>query len=258
MRVTIAGLMLVVAVCALGAAAIKYSSNGIADTVFTLALCAVIYGASEALFDQPGPSRAFWRGFALFGGIYLALCFAPGFTTAVRPLLLTTRLLQGVETYVGGAEPSILLLYSLEPIFQSTVGSATPPPSQTLFVGGSASVSTPIVFAAFDAFERTGHGLLSLAFAFLGGFLARRRLQMTCRAGFQPSPSETRIGRLKPALPEMTKTPSPERPRFFLLNFSARCGEVSGEEVFSTLPVVARSNGRGLYCSAHEDDGLVP
>ena len=102
-RFSIAGLMIVVLFCAVGAAALRSSSGLWADVLFTLTL-AMLGVAILGLAYRRGARRASWAGFALFGGGYLLACFGPWFATEVRPHLATTPLLGYLRSRIGPAE----------------------------------------------------------------------------------------------------------------------------------------------------------
>jgi hypothetical protein len=82
-RISIAGLMGVVAVAALGSAGLRYSSEAWAGLVLLVTCGALLLGVVGALCREPH-ERAWWLGFALFGAGYLALAHATAFSP--RPL----------------------------------------------------------------------------------------------------------------------------------------------------------------------------
>ena len=71
-RTSIARLMGAVLVAAIGSAALRNSSEGWAGAMLLVTCGAVLLAAAGALNRAPG-ERAWWLGFALFGGGYLAL-----------------------------------------------------------------------------------------------------------------------------------------------------------------------------------------
>ncbi len=91
-RMTIVGSMAVIALVALGLAAIhnptRLSSNGI----FSLAL-AVLFGATIASFARSDTGRTSCRGFAVAGWGYLVLSLGPWFEDVTGPYLFTTPLI---------------------------------------------------------------------------------------------------------------------------------------------------------------------
>jgi len=85
-RFSIAGLMGMVLVVAVGVAALRSGSEDWAGIVSALTLGLLGVALLGVLFRQ-GPRRAFWSGFALFGWGYLALTMAPWFSGEVGPRL---------------------------------------------------------------------------------------------------------------------------------------------------------------------------
>ena len=71
-RVSIAGLLALVALAALWLASIRSATVWWTSISSTLTLGMLLTGVLGAIFLR-GPDRAFWAGFALFGMVYLAL-----------------------------------------------------------------------------------------------------------------------------------------------------------------------------------------
>src|SRR4051812_41066634 len=76
-RTSIAGLMGAVLVASLGLTALRSGSAIWAGMTF-LVTCGVLALAVVGAVCRVGPARAWWLGFALFGGGYLALVFWSG------------------------------------------------------------------------------------------------------------------------------------------------------------------------------------
>ena len=88
-RVSIAMLLVYVALIAVGLAALRVSSRLWANVGFSLAVTLLV-AAVAGLIYRRGPRRAFWVGFALFGWPYLLMAFGPSPFNAWRDLLVTT------------------------------------------------------------------------------------------------------------------------------------------------------------------------
>src|SRR5689334_12956654 len=89
-RHTIAGLMLVVLVVAVAAAALRDASDAWAGGLLLLTLLILGTAVIGVAYRREG-RRAFWFGYALFGWGYLVLSQAPWFAEQVQPRLPTTQ-----------------------------------------------------------------------------------------------------------------------------------------------------------------------
>jgi hypothetical protein len=89
-RFSIVGLMGVALVAAMTLAALRSEVWAGVLLMLTLALIGV---AVLGVVYQRERDRAWWLGFALFAGSYLALTFGPWFAEPIRPKLATTQLL---------------------------------------------------------------------------------------------------------------------------------------------------------------------
>jgi hypothetical protein len=98
-RISIIGMMRLVLCCAVGLTALRNANDLWAGTSLTLALAMAGIALLGALY-QRGKDRAWWVGFALFSGVYLALAFGPWFSTEIRPKLVTTQLLESIHSQV--------------------------------------------------------------------------------------------------------------------------------------------------------------
>lgn len=85
-RVRISTLIGLVLACALGMAALRRPGPEVEQAAFSATVLALILAALRAV-HRPGGARAFWSGFALAGGAYLALSIIP----ATEGRLATTR-----------------------------------------------------------------------------------------------------------------------------------------------------------------------
>lgn len=75
-RVSIAGLLAVILIAALGLAALKMANALWASTVYSLAIFATLVAVLGAIFSREG-LQAFCAGFAIFCGAYLVLIIGP-------------------------------------------------------------------------------------------------------------------------------------------------------------------------------------
>jgi hypothetical protein len=104
-RTSIRGVMAVVLLFAVGVAALREADDLWASALFSLTLGILGVAALGAAFRR-GRSRASYAGAAAFGWAYMALCFGPWATDAIRPHLATTRLLDyAAPTWWGHPGP---------------------------------------------------------------------------------------------------------------------------------------------------------
>ncbi len=92
-RFSIARLMGVVILAAIGVAALRESSEAWAGSMLLITLGAIAIALAGAFTREPA-DRTGWLGFALFGGGYLALAYATSGTTATLPTLSLAHLIQ--------------------------------------------------------------------------------------------------------------------------------------------------------------------
>jgi hypothetical protein len=71
-RYSIGSLLILIAIAAVGMAALRYPSRLWASTIYTVAAVVLISGVSNAILGN-GVRRAYWLGFSLFGGAYFFL-----------------------------------------------------------------------------------------------------------------------------------------------------------------------------------------
>jgi hypothetical protein len=91
-RFSIRTLMAFIIVSALGLATLRNANDWWAGTMLFVAIAAVGIAMVAAVIMR-GRERSWWAAFAFFGGAYLVLTFAPGFSTEVMPRLVTTKAL---------------------------------------------------------------------------------------------------------------------------------------------------------------------
>jgi hypothetical protein len=91
-RYSIRGRIAFIGITAIGLAALRNANNLWVAMMLLLALTAVGVAILGAI-NLRGRGRAWWLGYALFSGAYLAFSFAPGLSDAFRPQLGTTYLI---------------------------------------------------------------------------------------------------------------------------------------------------------------------
>ena len=95
-RVTIAGLLALIAACAVGAAALKNPTVLWAQFMLTLALTSLLFATLAAIVGRT--ERSFAIGFAVIGWSYMLLSLGPWFGQHWGPWLLSSRVAD--ESYV--------------------------------------------------------------------------------------------------------------------------------------------------------------
>jgi|SRR5579864_1023575 len=98
-RYSIASMLVVVGLCGVGFAALRNASEVWVAALFTLTV-ATLLGAVLGTIYRRGRTRAFWLGFALFGGCFLILSLVPAAATQ----LPSTALLDQLERMRGNAQ----------------------------------------------------------------------------------------------------------------------------------------------------------
>ncbi|QDV38128.1 hypothetical protein [Tautonia plasticadhaerens] len=132
-RFSLGGLMAVVALAAVFFVAVRDPSDWWSSVAFTGAV-AFLGVASLHVAYLRGRARVFWAGASSFGWGYLAMAFAPGLESSIRPRLAPTLVLETMSLIALG--------------------------------------STSKVRA--ESFEDAGHSLVAVLVALLGGLIASR------------------------------------------------------------------------------------
>jgi hypothetical protein len=164
LRFSIAGLMVLVSVIALGFAALRSGSGLWASALFTLAGCLATAALIGALTLR-GPARRSWVGAALACWIYLIAAFAPWSSTEVRPYLITTKLLDALYPAISG---KVLFKGAYADALLVTVGDLN---SYATTTGEARDASTGS--SSYTNYQRIGHSLMAILSAFAGGGMAR-------------------------------------------------------------------------------------
>jgi hypothetical protein len=103
-RVSIGSLLAVIGIFGVALAALRNPSYLWANAAFTTALAAVMAAVVNTVFGR-GSRRAYWIGFALFGGIYLSICSMPALRDSVCPRLVTEAILDVVYALMAPDAP---------------------------------------------------------------------------------------------------------------------------------------------------------
>jgi hypothetical protein len=180
-RFTIASLLVFVLFLAFGLAALRESTEVWDVAVFGVTFLLLLTSVLLAV-HRTGPRRAYWLGFALFGGAYLAAGLIP----PVGARLPTSKGLVYLDSLVPGRQATFTIAFSPQggigtkigtmQVFAATTTSApvaTPSPATSqiwnvttgrlLFNGSGTS----------ENFLKIGHSLAALMIAFLGAHLSR-------------------------------------------------------------------------------------
>ncbi|MHB1560757.1 MAG: hypothetical protein ACYC61_25160, partial [Isosphaeraceae bacterium] len=96
-RLSIIGMMRLVILAAVGLTALRGANKVWAGVMLTLALGMTGIALLGAIFRH-GRARAWWVGFSLFCGGYLVPAIGPWFRTEIRPVLVTTQLLEYIQS----------------------------------------------------------------------------------------------------------------------------------------------------------------
>jgi hypothetical protein len=201
-RFSIRTLMAVILVSAVGLAALR-NANELWAGIMLLAVLIIVGMAILGAILLRGRDRAWWLGFALFAGGYLALAFTSLAAPVVMPKLATTHLLEYMysrATNSTGSRPSFeqLQIVRLEgllaeqkymkklilnpndlslKLIQNKVNEL----SQRIGLPVNSTVSPDRTnawqailpgAATYEDFERVSHALFALLFGLLGGLIA--------------------------------------------------------------------------------------
>jgi hypothetical protein len=162
-RFTIASLLVVVLLAAVGFAALSEASDLWDSGAFTLTLVVLLVSILLAVHSTES-RRAFWLVFALFGLAYLGLSLVP----SIEPRLLTTKALAYLDAKVPGRSVGVL---------------AFSPGGKLLATSGQGHVGLwdaatgkllGVVPGTNENFVKIGHCLFALVAGWFGGQLSRR------------------------------------------------------------------------------------
>lgn len=184
-RVSISGLLGLVAVAAVGFAAIRIATPAWAGALYSLTFFLLVASLLGIGFGR-GPRRVFWIGFALLGWSYILLHYVPWNGRYLGPYLLAPSLFDALydELHITDAMRNAK---GFSPPFRGTLNESVPAGSGGLgHMGGMGGMGggfrmmggmggPPPVRPTVDppVFVRIGMALEALLWAFLGGWSAR-------------------------------------------------------------------------------------
>ncbi|QDV39302.1 hypothetical protein [Tautonia plasticadhaerens] len=176
-RFTIAALLALVAASGIAFAALRHADEVIASLVFTAAILASGVTALGAAFSR-GRRRAFFTGFAAFGFGYLALCYGPFAATAIRPHLVTEKLLANSAEHLHRGVPVVPTITQLATDHDrdgvtDSIWIDFGSPIRRVVDGSLVKPLTLMQVGRSEPFERVGHSLFALLLALFGGLAAR-------------------------------------------------------------------------------------
>jgi hypothetical protein len=154
-QISIAGLLLVVLVFAIGTAAIRSGSSAWAGAIFSITVYTMICSLLGVVLTR-GLRRVYWSGFAVLGWSYLLLIYLPWFSENVGRFLLAPNLFESLEQI-------------LHP--ESATASLSTGVFRSMALGGFGGGGSPV--AELSAFMRIGVALEALLWAYMGGWTAR-------------------------------------------------------------------------------------
>ena len=174
----------VVSFLAVGCGLLIYASPFLSKLTFTAAIVILLAAILSAVY-QAGNHRAFWTGFAAFGFAYLwltcGLWQSPDGSTPLRERLVTNDLLVRCHEVLPSRQTSVTLTSAVGApvpaiyagtVFYDQTGNVAPgitmPPGSTIMT--TATVTTSVDRTDFLT---TGHSLVAIVFALLGGVIAR-------------------------------------------------------------------------------------
>jgi hypothetical protein len=158
-RITIARLLLVIANCGVGFAALRSPSWIWASTVFSVVVASLAAATLTAVY-RLGARRAFWSGFAFCGWLYLGLSSYPWGDSNQSPLIVTSALMDLAYPIIGSMDGMGGLAVTTESIWTYW----SQPPRGAM----------PFNWIVPEPFRVICHALLTPIVALLGGLLAMR------------------------------------------------------------------------------------
>ena len=170
-RTSIAGLMALVCLAAVGIAALREASALWANLIVAVVLATLSLAALVAAFGGRR-GRAFWAGFAACGGVYLILAWGTG----IGPRLPITRWLIKIHPAVCRARTMSVLLPRNRFDESCSAWAQSHPGVETFSIGVSSADRSQIELSldlpTLDAFQRIGESLVALAVGAVSGALS--------------------------------------------------------------------------------------
>ncbi|MEX2431481.1 MAG: hypothetical protein WD645_06125 [Dehalococcoidia bacterium] len=183
MKFSLLTLLGIVAVVAVACAALTNPVQGWVTALVTTSIL-LLFGAVLFAIDCRGATRAFWRGFAIFGWGYSVLLWV-GLGSELNPdrsaprLLATTWALDELAEASLDRETSLTITYEVYTDLARRAGTTRQTGSVTEMLGRrhtgpkAQQVLGPPETKAWRCLLRIGHTLWALVFAFVGGSLAK-------------------------------------------------------------------------------------
>ena len=159
LRVTIAQLLLVVFITAIGLAAIRSGSTAWSGALVSITYFAMICSLLGIALGR-GTRRVYWTGFAMLGWSYLLLIYIPWLHENLGQYLLAPNLFEQIEVFLQTRESAGSGMQSV-PL--GVMGA-------TATAGGFGGATGA---AGLSDFARIGTSMEALLWAFLGGWAAR-------------------------------------------------------------------------------------
>ncbi len=191
LRVTIAGVMGLVALAALAIAALRSATPLSASALFSLDVAAV-FGATVAALTLRGRARAVWGSFALCGGGYLWMSLAPPGPGGTAPHLITDALIDVAYRRPADQNRGLLIMGSGPNSFGGSY--QVPYSSRGYWLGRPGAGEFSPIFIPKPIYQ-TAHALIALATAAAGTMLA---LLLTRTSAV---PDRRRRGYFEPPIP---------------------------------------------------------
>jgi hypothetical protein len=160
-KITIAHLIIVVVVAAIGLAAIRSGTAAWAGAMFSITFFAMICSLLGVALGR-GMRRIYWLGFATLGWSYLLLVYTPWLDRMVGRFLLAPNLFAYLEEILHADSPGPSGLQSL-PV--GLLGAAAT-------AGGFGGLPPAESVEELSDFQRIGLAMEALLWAFLGGWVA--------------------------------------------------------------------------------------
>jgi hypothetical protein len=171
LRISIAGLMGLILVVAVGLAALHHPTRLWSNAAFSLAI-GLDFGAVVAAIASEGRARSACSGFAVCGWGYLVLAVFPWFEANVGPQLITTPWIESGYQWID-PEPGKPMTYWDNGLgtYNLQLGAGWDEPQPTFFVDKSPHRAHFLPAAPYSFF-RIAHSLFGIAAGMAGGLLA--------------------------------------------------------------------------------------
>jgi hypothetical protein len=140
-RFSIGSLLAVIGIFGVALAALRNPSYLWANAAFTTALLAVTAAVVNTVYGRGG-KRAYWLGFALFGGTYLSICSIPALCDLVCPRLVTEAILSVIYPFMAPHTPSPSSPFPATAVINGSLVTFSPAPVTT--VPAPAMLAPPI------------------------------------------------------------------------------------------------------------------